>query len=82
MKQNNPPAPFPTAPGYRLDNGVPASPEVKCVREGSPHGESFLTLKVRYRVLNFLCRPWIVIPLDIALWGLIIWAALWIGGAV
>lgn len=36
----------------------------------------------RNRVFNFLFRPWIIIPLDIALWGLIIWAALWIGGAV
>lgn len=81
MQKNNPPAPFPTAPGYRLDNGLPASPEVKFVREGFPKGESFLAIKAGNRAPYF-SRPWVVFPLTGVLWTLIIWAALWIGGAV
>lgn len=79
MQQNSPPAPFPTAPGYRLDNGVPASvSEVKCVRDGSPDGESFLALKVRNRVSVF--PAWLRLLMiggsSALLWSAAIWAAL------
>lgn len=79
MQHNSPPAPFPTAPGYRLDNGVPASvSEVKFVREGSPDGESFLAIKVRNRAPVF--PAWLRLLMiggsSLLLWSALIWAAL------
>lgn len=78
MQQNSPPAPFPTASGYRLGDGVPASPEVKFVREGSPKGESFLAIKVRNRASVF--PAWLRLLMiggsSLLLWSALIWAAL------
>ena len=57
-----------------VDGGANAS--------GRPAVErDYLSLKGGNRVPYFQ-RPWVIFPLTGALWGLIIWAALWIGGAV
>lgn len=48
---------------------------------GARNARAYFTPKVSYRAISFI-GPWIVPPLSLALWALVLWVPLKIAGVV